>query len=163
MLDEKRPDSANAVPSMSTLSDLYKSDFHAWTQRAAALVREHKLDELNLDDLAEELDSMGAKERRELMNRLDILLAHLLKWEHQPDHRTSSWDGTIREQRRQIAREIKLSPSLKPFLPEALAEVYPDAVERAGYETGLAEHLFPRGCPYSLEQILDKTFYPGEN
>ena len=148
---------------MSTLSDLYKSDFHAWTQQAAALVREHKLDELNLDDLAEELDSMGAKERRELMNRLDVLLAHLLKWEHQPDHRTSSWDGTIREQRRQIAREIKLSPSLKPFLPEALADVYPDAVERAGYETGLPEHLFARECPYSLDQILDKAFYPGNN
>lgn len=59
------------------------------------------------------------------------LVAHLLKWEFQPKNRTGSWDGTIREQRRQIARELKFSPSLKRFLPEALAEVYPDAVERA--------------------------------
>jgi hypothetical protein len=147
---------------MSALSDLYKTDFHAWTLRAAELVRQHQLDELNLDDLAEELDSMGAKERRELMSRLDVLVAHLLKWELQPQRRTRSWDGTIREQRRQIARTLKLSPSLKPFLPEALADVYPDAVERAGYETGLDEHLFPRDCAYSLEQVLDKSFYPGE-
>ncbi|WP_295426553.1 DUF29 domain-containing protein [uncultured Thiodictyon sp.] len=106
---------------------------------------------------------MGAKERREVMNRLDVLLAHLLKWEHQPDHRTSSWDGTIREQRRQVAREIKQSPSRKPFLPEVLADVYPDAVDRAGYETGLPEHLFSWECPYSLDQILEKTFSPAEN
>jgi hypothetical protein len=146
---------------MSALSDLYKTDFYAWTLRAAALLREHKLDELNLDDLADELDSMGGKERRALMSRLDVLLTHLLKWEHQPDHRGGSWDGTIREQRRQIARELKQSPSLKPFLPEALADVYQDAVERVAYETGLPEQLFPRDCPYSLERILDKTFYPG--
>ena len=126
-------------------------------------MREHKLDELNLDDLAEELDSMGAKERRELMSRLDILRIHLLKWEIQPDHRTGSCDGTMREQCRQVARAIKLSPRLKPFLPEALADVYPDAVERAGYETGLPERLFARERPYSLDQILDKTYYPGEN
>jgi ribosomal protein L29 len=146
---------------MSDLSDLYKTDFHAWTLRTAALVREHRLDEIDLDDLAEELDSMGAKERRELMSRLDVLLAHLLKWEFQPEQRTGSWNGTIREQRRQIARVLKLSPSLKPFLPEALAEVYPDAVERALYETGIPEHLFPHECPYPLDQVLDKNFYPG--
>lgn len=156
-MSPKRPDQP-----VSTLSDLYKTDFHAWTLRTAELVRQHKLDELDLDDLAEELDSMGAKERRELMSRLDVLVAHLLKWELQPEHRTGSWDGTIREQRRHIARELKLSPSLMRFLPEALADVYPDAVERAVYETGLAEHLFPRECPYPLDRILDKTFYPGE-
>jgi ribosomal protein L29 len=145
---------------MGTLADLYKTDFHAWTVRAAELLRQHKLDELDLDDLAEELDSMGAKERRELMNRLDVLVTHLLKWQFQAERQTSSWDGTIREQRRQIARELKFSPSLKRFLPEALADVYPDAVERAVYETGLPEHLFPIECPFTLERILDKTFYP---
>jgi hypothetical protein len=146
----------------SALSELYKTDFHAWTRRAAELVRQHKLDALNLEDLAEELDSMGAKERRELMSRLDVLISHLLKWAYQPDRRTNSWDGTIREQRRQIARAIKLSPSLKPFLPEALTDVYPDAVERAVFETGLPEQLFPQDCPYLLDEILDRTFYPGE-
>ncbi len=146
---------------MNALSELYKTDFHAWTLQAAALLRQHKLDELNLDDLAEELESMGAKERRELMSRLDILLTHLLKWEFQPDHRTGSWNGTIQEQRRQIARAIKLSPSLKPFLPAALLDVYPDAIERAAYETGLPEHLFPPECSYSIECILDKSFFPG--
>lgn len=147
---------------MTALSDLYKSDFHAWTLRAAELVRTHRLDELNLEDLAEELEGMGAKERRELMNRLDVLIAHLLKWHYQPHQRSTSWDATIREQRRQIARALKLSPSLKSYLPEALADVYPDAVERAMYETAIPDHLFPADCPYRLDQILDKAFYPGE-
>lgn len=145
---------------MNALSELYKTDFHAWALKAAELVRQQRFNEINIEELAEELDNMGAKERRELMNRLDILIAHLLKWQLQAEHRSRSWDNTIREQRRQISRELKISPSLKRFLPEMRVDIYADAVERALYETGLPEHLFPIQCPYTIEQILDKTFYP---
>jgi hypothetical protein len=145
---------------MSALSDLYKSDFHAWTQQAAALIREHRFAELNAEDLAEELDSMGKKERIEVANRLVVLLAHLLKWQFQPAYRSASWRGSIIEQRKQIQRQLHYSPSVKPHVPAAIAEAYPDALDLAARETLLDAKRFPQTCPYSLEQILDYDYYP---
>lgn len=145
---------------MSHLSELYKTDFHAWTLKAAELVRQHKFDELNWDDVAEELESMGEKERNEVANRMVVLLAHLLKWQYQPVYRCNSWHGGINEQRKQILRQLKHSPSVKPHLPAAVADAYPDAVELAADDTGLPPATFPPSCPYGLERILDKTFYP---
>ena len=80
---------------MGALSELYKTDFHAWTLEVAELIRQHRFEELNVEDLAEELDGMGNKERREVANRLVILLAHLLKWQFQPAYRSASWRGSI--------------------------------------------------------------------
>jgi hypothetical protein len=81
--------------------------------------------------------------------RLIILLAYLLKWEYQSPHRSSNWRGSIVEQRVQISRELRLSPSLKPLLPQAMDEAYPDALRIATKETGLAPAVFPPACPYS--------------
>jgi hypothetical protein len=126
---------------MSALSELYKTDFHAWTLKAAELIRQHRFDEVNTDDLAEELDSMGKKERNEIANRLVVLLAHLLKWQFQPAYRSTSWRSSIIEQRKQIQRQIQSSPSVKPYVPEAVDDAYPD---------------------YAIDQILDFDFYPNE-
>jgi hypothetical protein len=145
---------------MSALYELYKTDFHAWTLKAAELLRAHRFDELNAEDLAEELDSMGRKERNEVANRLVILLAHLLKWQLQPAYRSSSWRGSIIEQRKQIQRQLQYSPSVRSYIPEAIAEAYPDAVDMAVRETLLESASFPPSCPYSQEQILDYEFYP---
>ena len=145
---------------MSTLSELYQTDFHAWTLKVAELLRQRRFEQLNIDDLAEELEDLGAKERKELANRLVVLLAHLLKWQFQPMHRSSSWRGSIIEQRKQIMRQLTREPSIKPHVPEAIADAYPDAVEVAADETGLPEQIFPPECPYTQEQILDKTYYP---
>ncbi len=90
---------------------------------------------------------MGRRERNELVNRLIVLIAHFLKWKHQPTHRSSNWRGSIVEQRVQIAREIRLSPSLKLFLPEAIQEAYPDALHIATQETGIDASVFPPQCP----------------
>jgi hypothetical protein len=145
---------------MNELAELYKTDFHAWTLKAAELVRQRRFDELNLEDLAEELESMGDKERNEVANRLVVLLAHLLKWQFQPPHRSSSWRSSINEQRQQILRQLKHSPSVKPYLLAATEDAYPDAVELAANDTGLPLPTFPAVCPYPLEQIVDKTYYP---
>jgi hypothetical protein len=147
---------------MSALSELYKTDFHAWTLKAAELIRQHRFDEVNTDDLAEELDSMGKKERNEIANRLVVLLGHLLKWQFQPAYRSTSWRSSIIEQRKQIQRQIQSSPSVKPFLPEAVDDAYPDAVDIAVRETLLSPERFPLTCPYSIDRILDFDFYPNE-
>ncbi|NCC27308.1 MAG: DUF29 domain-containing protein [Gammaproteobacteria bacterium] len=147
---------------MSALSELYKTDFHAWTLKAAELIRQHRFDEVNTDDLAEELDSMGKKERNEIANRLVVLLAHLLKWQFQPAYRSTSWRSSLIEQRKQIQRQIQSSPSVKPYVPEAIDDAYPDAVDIAVRETLLGPERFPRSCPYAIDEILDFDFYPNE-
>jgi len=139
-------------------SDLH--DYHAWCLITAELIRQKRFEEINVEVLAEELESMSNRERRELASRMVILIAHLLKWQFQPIHRSASWRSSIIEQRQQILREIKLSPSLKPYLPEAVEQAYPDAVEIATDETGLAVTTFPTMCPYAIEQLLDKQFLP---
>jgi len=88
------------------------------------------------------------------------LIAHLLKWQFQPVHRSGNWRGSIVEQRKPVTRQMKLSPSLKPFLMDAIQEAYPDAVDIAMKETGLKVSVFPETCHYILEQLLDDEFYP---
>lgn len=145
---------------MNAISELYHRDFHAWTLQAAELIRQRKFDQLNIDDLAEELDSMGKKERNEIENRLVILLAHLLQWQFQPAYRSASWRGSITEQRKQIQRQLRFNPSVKPHIPEAITAAYWDAVDLAARETMLDAKIFPPVCPYTREQILHYDFYP---
>ncbi len=146
---------------MNRLAHDYEQDFFQWTQHNAQLLREGKLTEIDCIHIAEELESMGKRDRRELMSRLTVLLAHLLKWQFQPQRRSASWQCTLREQRRQIVKLLQDSPSLKPCLyAEGMDEAYLDAVEMAADETGLAVSVFPGNCPYAIEQLLDKTFYP---
>jgi len=145
---------------MSSIAHLHQADYYAWLQGQAALLRQGRLGDIDLDLLAEELEAMGRRERNELVNRLIILIAHLLKWQHQPAHRSSGWRGSIVEQRVQVSRELRLSPSLKPFLPQAIEEAYADALRIATQETGLAPAVFPPNCPYREDEILDDDFWP---
>jgi hypothetical protein len=122
---------------------LYERDFYAWTQEQAALLRSGQLERLDRVHLAEEIEALGRQERRELVNRLGILLGHLLKWQFQPHLRGKSWRATLSEQRRQIQRLLKESPSLKPELAAALAEAYQDGILLVVKETPLAEDDLP--------------------
>ncbi|MCL1463317.1 DUF29 domain-containing protein [Argonema galeatum] len=143
-------------------SELYETDFYAWTQEQAKFLRDRKCDYLDITNLVEEIESLGKQERQELINRLGVLLGHLLKWKFQPELRSKSSVATIREQRRRIHRLLKQSPSLKPFLPEAIEEAYQDGLDLAVRETSLNYKDFPAECPYNLEQVLDSEFLPGE-
>lgn len=147
---------------MHATADLYHKDYYAWISGQVDLLRQGRLQEIDQDMLAEELEAMGRRERNELVSRLIILIAHLLKWQYQPEHRTSSWRGSIVEQRVQVNREIRLSPSLKAFLGEAISEAYPDARHIANQETGIAAAAFPESCPYRQSEILDEGFWPGD-
>jgi hypothetical protein len=145
---------------MNTLVGLYEQDIHAWTRKTAELLRQRRFDELDADHLAEELETMSRRDRHELISRLKILLGHLLKWQFQPNHRSSSWRGSMVEQRLQLRDLLQFSPSLKPFLAEAMIAAYPDAVILAVKETGLAKTVFPDACPYTQAQCMDDDFFP---
>ena len=138
-------------------SSTYELDFYAWAVTNAKLLRAGRLSEADVTNIAEELESMGRSEKRELINRLTVLLAHLLKWRFQAKRRSRSWAATIVEQRLQSLGLIADSPSLSPELSEKFAEAYVNAVKIAEKETGLR---FPEKCPFTLEETLDENFWP---
>jgi Domain of unknown function DUF29 len=139
----------------------YEQDFYAWTLEQARLLRAGELSAIDPVNLAEEIESMGRRDRRELESRLTVLLTHLLKWQMQPDQRSRSWSATMREQRRQIEKLLRESPSLRPFVANVLAQAYSDAREDAADETGLPESAFPTECPFTLNEVLSRSFLPG--
>jgi hypothetical protein len=141
-------------------SPLYETDFYAWAKEQAALLRAGKLSAADIENIAEEIESMGRSEKRELVSRLTVLLLHLLKWRFQPELRGNSWRATIRVQRYELARHISDNPSLKSRLDDAIADAYTVTVIRAAAETELAEALFPARCPWSFEQMMDADFWP---
>jgi len=139
---------------------IYDQDFYRWATETAGLVRERRFSEVDCIHLAEELDAMGKSERRALESRLVVLLVHLLKWAHQPERRSKSWRRTLIEQRKQIARLLNDSPSLKPQLIGLVPDAYDSALRWAADETGLDESDFPPLCEYSVAQLLDTDCYP---
>src|SRR5476651_254605 len=113
----------------------YEEDFYAWAIHNATLLREGKLSEVDIENIAEEIDSMGKRERRELINRFAILISHLLKWEYQPARRSKSWECTIKEQRFELVDLLEESPSLKHEVEEKLSHAYKRALMIAEKET----------------------------
>jgi hypothetical protein len=138
----------------------YEQDFYAWTVEQSGLLRSGELTAIDAANIAEEIESMGRSDRRELKSRLVVLAMHLLKWQHQPAARSRSWSATIDEQRLQIEGVLAESPSLRPMVAAMLSEAYAIARARAIAETGLAEEVFPEACPFTHDQILSRAFLP---
>lgn len=138
----------------------YENDFYAWTIHNAQLLREGKLSEVDIEHVAEEIESMGKSERRELINRLAVLIAHLLKWKFQPERRSNSWKYTIEEQRDEVIELLEESPSLKYEIQDKLNRAYRKATLWAATEMGVNKSIFEDECPFNLENILNKDFYP---
>lgn len=142
------------------MSELYDQDFYAWTTEQAELLRAGRAAELDWANIAEEIESVGNSLQDQLISRLGVLLAHLLKWRFQPDRRGNSWRLTIAEQRRRIDRLLRKNPSLKHELAESFAEAYGDALLMAERETGLPEATFPTQCPWSFDMVMRDDWKP---
>jgi hypothetical protein len=140
----------------------YESDFYAWTQETAEKLRQGRLAEVDLEQIAEEIEEMGRSERHELRNRLAVLLAHLLKWQYQPDRRGNSWLFTIEEQRVRAQEVLRDNPSLKSQLLDVVCSAYRIAVVRAKKETDNKIDFPPtfEQTGWIWEQIMDDGFYP---
>ena len=146
---------------MPVKSLLYDRDFFAWSLQQAELLRAGKLAQADIEHIAEEIDSMGRTEKRELISRLSVLLLLLMKWRYQPEKRGPSWEASIRVQRNRLADHLDDNPSLRPLTPNAVKAAYRDAVLEAVAETGLPAATFPETCPWTFEQALDAGFWPG--
>jgi len=142
-----------------TTPSLYEKDYLAWLEATADAIRQGNLSAVAWDNLLEEIEDMGRRERKSFKSNLIVLL-HLLKWQFQPQYRSNSWKGTIVEDRRRILESLEESPSLRSSLEEVLARAYQDAVDLAEAETGLPRETFPPDCPYQITAILEKGFLP---
>jgi hypothetical protein len=139
----------------------YDEDFYAWTLEQARLLRSGEFSHLDIDNIAEELESMGRSDKRDIESRLEVLLMHLLKWQVQVQFRSPGWSGTIREQRRRIAKLLRESPSLRPVMGGLILDAYPEGREKAAGETGLSEEMFRRTAPLPRNRFWLRIFCQG--
>ncbi|MBW4643790.1 MAG: DUF29 domain-containing protein [Goleter apudmare HA4340-LM2] len=139
-------------------SSLYEQDFLAWLAQQQSALASRNVNALDWENLAEELDAMGSREKNELKNRLVILLAHLLKWQYQPTKRSISWFTTIANQRDDLQDLLQEKPSLHQYIPEILPKAYRNARREASAETGIRLATFLDTCPYTIEEILHPEF-----
>ena len=139
----------------------YEADYAQWCAEQGALLREGRLSELDRENLAEEIESLGRSDKKEIRSRLKELLLHLLKWHFQPEKRKGGWRASIIDQRTELKDLLDESPSLRSLPSKELAKWHGIARLKAADETGLRENVFPIDCPYSIDEILEDNFFPG--
>jgi hypothetical protein len=154
---------------MGNLNPSYDKDFYAWAMENAELLRKKRFEDIDIENVAEEIESMGKREKRALISHLAVLMAHLLKLQHKEKHvkkkyeegqSTTSWKSSIKNARRELLKLLKDSPSLRNHLELNLNEAYEDGVIKACDDTGMVEYDFPKQCPFSLNDCLDENFFP---
>jgi hypothetical protein len=135
----------------------YDRDLYSWAVEQAALLRSGRVGEADALNIAEELDDVGNEQYDKLESALRLILLHLLKWDHQPDRRSRSWRLSILVQRKHVAKVLRKNPGLKPFISEAIGDAYGVARLEAAKQTHLDEDVFPEQCPYSWDEIMQRT------
>lgn len=140
--------------------DLYLEDFYSWALRQAELLRAGKYELVDVDNVAEELESLGRGEARELKSHYKTLLLHLLKWVHQPGRRTRSWELSIHRARDDIAETLAENPGLKPRMQELYNGAYPGARREASRQTRLTIRRFPEANPFPYDQAMAEDWLP---
>ena len=145
-----------ATAQRDSLDVLYEQDETAWLEAMAALAAQRRYAEMDYQHLSEYLSDMAKRDRREVFSRLVVLLSHLLKWEHQPDRRTGSWRGTIREQRREL-RQLLESGTLRNHAQAVLADAYAEARRQAADEAEVGVETFPADLAVGLEELLGEA------
>lgn len=140
--------------------DLHDKDFYAWAKETAQLLKEGKFSEVDVMNIAEEIEELGMSERRAVISQMSRLIAHLLKWKYQPHLRGNSWKISINQARDQILIVTDESKNLQKELPEIIQKSYKYGVKWAANEMGIELKKFPQKCPFTLEQCLDENFWP---
>ncbi len=148
----------NPLASSSAHAALYDQDFVLWLDHAVNLLRQGKVQELDLEHFTDEIAAMSKREKRALESNLKVILVHLLKYQYQPQKRSRSWLCTLLEHRQRVARSLQDSPSLRSHLLSNFQEVYAQARSLVSTETGLGIDVFPVVSPFDLVQALDPAY-----
>lgn len=140
---------------MIAVKTLYETDFNLWLEETAFLIKEGKLDRLDIENLLEEIEGMSRREKDAIESNLIRVLQHLIKWNYQSQKRSPSWAYTIIEHSRRLNKAFKNSPSLKHHFDDVFDECYASACQAASVETQLPLATFPSSCPFSKSDVLD--------
>jgi Domain of unknown function DUF29 len=143
-----------------TLNETYNKDLYLWGQEHIKLLKQGRLNELDIEHLIEEIEDMGSSQRHAIQSHLKNLIMHLLKWQFQSNIQSHSWKTSILNARIEIFDLIDESPSLRNAPANCLEKAYSNARELASSETGLSLKTFPSECPYTIEEILKKDWLP---
>ena len=145
----------------------YDTDFYGWTQDQAAQLRRLAAERSNLDvdfeHLAEEIESVGGSDKRQVKSRLTTILEHMLKIAYSPAYEPlNGWRGTVRVQRRDLLATLQQSPSLRVVVREEFERCYRDAADDARLShIDLSLAPIPTHSPFDLDtQILDPDWLP---
>ena len=157
MTSDRKDLAADLEPGDEPVASEYDHDFYSWLMEQARYLRERRFDALDRDNLAEEIESLGREQFNKLVSALRVLMAHMLKWDHQPSLRSRSWVLSIEEQRIEIADVLADNPGLKPRVAEAITRAYRRARIEAARESGLDEAQFPSTCPYSFDELISRV------
>jgi len=144
----------------SNAQALYETDYLQWIEATVQRIQSQDYGAVDWENLVEEIEDMGRRERQSLESNFIVLAIHLLKWQFQPQQRSGSWKSSVIEHRRRVNKALKDSPSLNSYLIGLAAECYKEAVEQATAETGLPLEEFPLDCPYELADMLKAGFLP---
>jgi|SRR5271165_6966657 len=143
------------------MAGLYDTDFLRWTEQQAQLLRRRaetaNNDELDYLNLAEEIESAGASQKREVRSRLALIFQYLLKWRYRPDERRPSWETTLLLQRRDLRALFEDSPSLRSFAERVMPAAFANGRQAAEQETGPLG-IYDLPSLWSLDQVLDPDF-----
>jgi hypothetical protein len=150
------PQEAARMAKTLDMPSLYDTDYVAWLEEQVHSLRTGCLAALDVENVALEVEGLMNSQRQQLQNRLEVLIHHLLKWDHQSDQKSNRWRATVQEQRSRIRRLLRFSPSLSREVEPICQDVSSDAVQAAVIETRLSETAFPPKLPYTVEQILER-------
>jgi hypothetical protein len=151
---------ARAKDPIQVETALYERDFCLWVEEQVRLLKEGRLEQLDVANLIDEIEDLGIHEKKAVQSNLVVVLKHLLKYQFRPRRRSRSWLSSIAEHRRRLRNDLATSPSLRPYAREVFGECYQDGRRQALIETGLAPDALPSTPAYSLEQALDPDFLP---
>lgn len=153
-LSKERKPADDPTPSRTE----YRQDVHAWALEQIELLKAGRFAEIDALNIAEELGDVAGREYDKLESALAIILLHMLKWEHQPERRSRSWQNSIAEHRNRVQRQLRKHPSLKARILEALEDGYEDARGRCLTETGIEDYTLPWSCPYDWDEVNTRPF-----
>ena len=149
------------MKTVTEIKELYEKDYFTWIQEMVRALSEHRIEDIDFENLAEEVGDLGRREKKELKSQFERLITHLLKWAYtdKKGHETS-WCASIKEARNQIRDSLKENPGLKPFVRDLYKESYEHGVLWAMKDTN--QDVFPEECPWTLEQVTDPKFFPDQ-
>jgi hypothetical protein len=151
---------ARAKEAIETEKPLYERDFCLWVEEQVRLLREGRLQQLDVVNLIDEIEDLSISRKHAVTGNLVVILTHLLKHQFQPRRRSRSWLASIAEHRRRLRKEFQHAPSLRRYAREQFDECYQDGRRQALIETGLTPNALAAAPPYTLEQALDPEFLP---